>query len=152
MSDCSTQAMMPKERRTCKHCEPSEWHCDSKASEYSWMVDVDDVNLPCGGYGYERRIDGLAERNERTWTEPFEAYMPNGERVASFAGYSLEEAYSILVCHERLAQVAREMLETIRGYVSENLRGADPRLRDSICEPYVNYRGKLEGCGVIVDD
>ena len=65
MSDCSTQAMMPKERRTCgtcAHCEPSEWHCDSKASEYSWMVDVDDVDLPCGGYGYERRTDEAAER------------------------------------------------------------------------------------------
>lgn len=68
MSDCITQAMKPKERRTCgtcAHCEPSEWHCDSKASEYSWMVDVDDVDLPCGGYGYERRTDGLAERYER---------------------------------------------------------------------------------------
>ena len=68
MNDCRTQAMMPKERRTCvtcAHCEPSERHCDSKASEYSWMVDVDDVDLPCGGYGYERRVDGLAERHER---------------------------------------------------------------------------------------
>lgn len=68
MSDCSTQAMEPRERRTCgtcAHCEPSEWHCDSKESEYSWMVDVDDVDLPCGGYGYERRTDGLAERHER---------------------------------------------------------------------------------------
>ena len=78
--------------------------------------------------------------------------MPNGERVASFAGYSLEEAYSILVRHEHLAQVAGEMLETIRGYVSENLRSSDPRLKDAICEPYVNYRGKLEECGVSVDD
>lgn len=34
-------------------------------SEYSWMVDVDDVDLPCGGYGYEHRSDGLAERYER---------------------------------------------------------------------------------------
>lgn len=53
---------------------------------------------------------------------------------------------------QHLEQVAREMLETIRGYVSENLRGADPLLEDAICEPYVNYRGKLEGCGVSVDD
>lgn len=68
MSDCSIQAMMLKERRTCgtcKHCEPCEWHCDSKESEYSWMVDVDDVDLPCGGYGYEHHSDGLAERYER---------------------------------------------------------------------------------------
>lgn len=60
--------MEPKERRTCgtcEHCEPSEWHCDSKESEYSWMVDVDDVDLPCGGYGYERCTDGLTERYER---------------------------------------------------------------------------------------
>ena len=53
--------------------------------------------------------------------------------------------------YERLVQVAGEMLETIRGYVSENLRGSDPRLKDAICEPYVDYRRKLEGCGVSVD-
>lgn len=68
MSDCSTSAMKPKQPRTCgtcKHCEPCEWNCDSKESEYSWIVDVDDVDLPCGGYGYERRPYGLAERYER---------------------------------------------------------------------------------------
>ena len=68
MSDCNTNAMEPKQPRTCgtcAHCEPCEWHCDSKESEYSWMVDVDDVDLPCGGYGYEHRSDGLVERYER---------------------------------------------------------------------------------------
>lgn len=68
MSDCSIHAMKPKQPRTCEtcaHCEPCEWHCDSKESEYSWLVDVDDVDLPCGGYGYEHRSDGLAERYER---------------------------------------------------------------------------------------
>lgn len=148
MSDCISSAMMPRERRTCgtcTHCEPSEWHCDSKASEYSWMVDVDDVDLPCGGYGYERRTDGLAERRERTWTEPFEAYMPNGERVASFAGYSLEEAYSILVRHVHLAQVAREMWRYMDGVLNRNWAYSLPSDTDA-------FREQLEALGVSVDD
>lgn len=53
---------------------------------------------------------------------------------------------------ERLAQVALEMLETIRVYVSENLVGADQRLEEAICEPYVNYLVMLESLGVSVDD
>lgn len=68
MSDCSTQAMMPKKRRTCgtcAHCEPSEWYCDSKESEITFLVDVDDVDIPCDGRGYQRRTDGLEERYER---------------------------------------------------------------------------------------
>lgn len=112
---------MRKERRTCgtcAHCEASEWHCDSKESEYSWMVDIDDVDLPCGGYGYERRADGLAER------------------------------------HERLAQVAREMLELLETTI-------DPYCEER-CPVYAfvpgqgncikKFRDKLEECGVSVDD
>lgn len=156
MSDCSTKAMKPNERRTCgtcAHCEPSEWHCDSKESEYSWMVDVDDVDLPCGGYGYERRTDGLAERRERTWTKPFEAYMPNGERVASFAGYSLEEAYSILVRHERLEQVAREMLTYIGSFTL--LLDHKHNDRDAARENarrFMEFDDQINECGVSVDD
>lgn len=163
MSDCSTHTMEPGERRTCgtcAHCEPSEWHCDSKESEYSWMVDVDDVDLPCGGYGYERRTDGLAERNERTWTEPFEAYMPNGERVASFAGYSLEEAYSILVRHEHLAQVAREMYSTLGDALEVLSTVRIPRQNDKTsfslhtlkcAERYISFHDELEALGVKLD-
>lgn len=93
MIDCNL-AMEPGERRTCgtcAHCEPSEWHCDSKASEYSWMVDVDDVDLPCGGYGYERRTDGVAERYERlaqVAREMFDGYVRYFE-LSAYGGCDL---------------------------------------------------------------
>lgn len=118
MSDCGTQAMMPKKRRTCgtcKHVKYTYLDCFHAANDSSYYM-----------------------RCTRPDMRACEHYMDDPD--------SLPRRY------ERLAQVAGEMLETIRGYVSENLIGSDPRLKDAICEPYVNYRGKLEECGVSVDD
>lgn len=160
MSDCNTQAMMPKERRTCGTCAHGV-----QTNVFCRESDGSTVGL-----------HSLDERGCKKWVR--RGYVVNNEtlqgfadRIASLVGMEdmadcpcglvdiyhaakskINELEAAEQRYERLSQVAREMLETIRGYVSENLRGSDPRLKDAICEPYVNYRGKLEGCGVSVDD
>ena len=120
--------MKPKQPRTCgtcKHCEPCEWNCDSKESEYSWIVDVDDVDLPCGGYGYERRPDGLAERYERL------------AQVAREMHSTLGDALKVL----SLVRVPRQNNKT-----SFSLRTL------KCVERYISFHDELEALGVSVDD
>lgn len=118
MSNCNTQAMMPKERRTCRTCK-----------------NVNAVWLDC-----------FHAANDSSY------YMRCTRPDMRACGHYVDDPDSLQRRYERLAQVAGEMLETIRGHVSENLRSSDPRLKDAICEPYVNYRRKLEALGVSVDD
>lgn len=128
MSGCSMQEMKPKQPRTCgtcAHCEPCEWHCDSKESEYSWMVDVDDVDLPCGGYGYEHRSDGLVERYERL------------AQVAREMHSTLGDALKVL----SLVRVPRQNNKT-----SFSLRTL------KCVERYISFHDELEALGVSVDD
>lgn len=106
----------------------------------------------------ERRTCRTCKNVNAVWLDCFHAandssyYMRCTRPDMRACDHYVDDPDSLPRRHERLAQVAGEMLETIRGYVSENLRGSDPRLKDAICEPYVNYRGKLEECGVSVDD
>ncbi len=69
MSDCSTQAMEPKKQQrtcgTCAHCEPCEWHCNVEENAHRWIVDIDDVGVPCKGLYYEDNPDSLPRRYER---------------------------------------------------------------------------------------
>ncbi len=82
MSDCSSSAFEPKQRRTCgtcTHCEPCEWHCNVEENAHRWIVDIDDVGVPCKGLYYEDNPDSLPRRYERlaqVAREMYEAIKP----------------------------------------------------------------------------
>lgn len=111
MSDCSTQAMMPKERRTCGTCirfalEPYKRRSGA-----------------CLG-SYDRETCTYHATSVHR-TESDYPWCPGWGEIKD------EQ------CHERLEQVAREMLEAL--HVSRS-------------SAYGFYRRMLEGCGVSVDD
>lgn len=103
MSDCSTQAMMPKERRTCRTCK-----------------NVNAVWLDC-----------FHAANDSSY------YMRCTRPDMRACEHYVDDPDSLPRRHERLAEVAMEMLEAMR--VSRN-------------SAYGFYRRLLDGCGVTVDD
>ena len=69
MSDCSMAAMKPKKQQrtcgTCAHCEPCEWNCNVEENAQRWIVNIDDVDVPCKGLYYEDYPDSLPRRYKR---------------------------------------------------------------------------------------
>lgn len=162
MSDCSSQAMMPKERRTCGTC----------AHGVQTNVFCRESDGPTVGF------HSLDERGCKKWVR--RGYVVNNEtlqgfadRIASLVGMEdmadcpcglvdiyhaakskINELEAAEQRYERLAQVAREMYELIAEWESdrddehEKMFGPSP-LRGAVTDA---AKRQLEALGVSVDD
>ena len=110
MSDCSTQAMKPKERRTCGTCK-----------------NVNAVWLGC-----------MFAANDSSY------YMRSTKPDARACGHHVDDPDSLPRRHERLAQVARDMLRYARIRLHEHWTEEDAKAVSA-------YREELERLGVSVD-
>ena len=162
MSDCSTKAMEPKERRTCGNCGhgvQSNVFCRESDGSTS------------GLHSLEER--GCKKWVRRGYVVDNEALQGFADRIASLVGMEdmadcpcglvdiyhatksrISEVEAVEQRHKRLAQVAREMLELLEATI-------DPSCEER-CPVYAflpgqdncikQFREQLEECGVSVDD
>lgn len=118
MSDCSTQAMMPKERRTCGTCKH-----------------VSNVWLDCMFAASDSRYYMRCTRPDMRACEHY-----------------VDDPDSLPRRYERLAQVAREMLDEYRLLYDKHATIAGKVGTFARFEAPGVFAGQLEALGVSVDD
>lgn len=95
---------------------------------------------------------GLVDCPEHVWRDWDVAYLPSGEKVTHIAGYPVKTAIGILIRHEHLAHVARDMYVAYRDIlpILASFTGVN-HIRSHYVLPDAFLRS-LQNAGVSVDD